>query len=251
MNINAILIDDEPKALAILKNKIERFCSNVNVIGESQKPDEAIEMIKKKKPNLVFLDIAMPQKSGFDLLREIPNPDFEIIFVTAFDEYAIEALNHCAIGYLLKPVDNQALIGSVIKAVLNIEEKSALKKNKQLIENLGFKTFQKKKIVIPTQDGLEFVEINNIVFCEGSDGYTKIHFSDKKTILSSYSVGHFVKLLNIQDFYLIHKSYLININYLNKYLNEGYVIVDKQHKLPVSRNKRSDFLDTLKNNIQI
>ncbi|MGK0325741.1 MAG: two-component system LytT family response regulator [Polaribacter sp.] len=133
MNINAILIDDEPKALAILKNKIERFCSNINVIGESQNPDEAIEMIKKKKPNLVFLDIAMPQKSGFDLLREIPNPDLEIIFVTAFDEYAIEALNHCVIGYLLKPLDNQTLIAAVIKAVLNIEEKSALKKNKQLI----------------------------------------------------------------------------------------------------------------------
>ncbi len=121
MNINAILIDDEPKALAILKNKIERFCSNVNIIGESQNPEEAIQLIKKKKPNLVFLDIAMPQKSGFDLLREIPNLDFEIIFVTAFDEYAIDAINHCAIGYLLKPVDNQALIATVIKATLNIE----------------------------------------------------------------------------------------------------------------------------------
>ena len=247
MNINAIIIDDEPKALAILKNKIERFCSNVTIIGESQNPEEAIELIKKKKPNLVFLDIAMPQKSGFDLLREIPNPDFEIIFVTAFDEYAIDAINHCAIGYLLKPVDNQALIATVIKATLNIEEKSALKKNEQLIENLGIQTFQQKKIVIPTQDGLEFVEIMSIVFCEGSDGYTKIHFSNNKAILSSYSIGHFVKLLKTKDFYLIHKSYLINLNYIERYLNEGYVILSNNHKLPISRNRRSDFIKSIKN----
>lgn len=246
MNINAILIDDEPKALAILKNKIERFCSNVHVIGECQKPDEAIQLIKKRKPNLVFLDIAMPQKSGFDLLSEIPNPDFEIIFVTAFDEYAIEAINHCAIGYLLKPVDNQELIYSVIKATVNIEEKSALKKNKQLVENLGVQTFQKKKIVIPTHDGLEFVEIKDIIFCEGSDGYTKIHFSEQKSILSSYSIGHFVKLLKSQDFYLIHKSYLINLNHIEKYLNEGFVILTNKHKLPISRNKRSEFIESIK-----
>lgn len=246
MKINAILVDDEPKALAILKNKIERFCSNVTIVGETQNPEEALKLIAEKKPHLVFLDIAMPQMSGFDLLAKISEPDFEIIFVTAFDEYAIDAINHCAIGYLLKPVDNQALIATVVKASLNIEEKSALEKNKLLIENLGIQTFQKKKIVIPTQEGLEFVEVNTIVFCEGTDGYTKIHLENTKSILSSYSIGHFVKLLNNQDFYLIHKSYFINLNYIEKYLNEGYVVLLNNHKLPVSRNRRSNFLNNFK-----
>ena len=246
MKVTAILVDDEPKALAILKNKIDRFCSNVIVVGETQNPKEALILIENKKPQLVFLDIAMPQMSGFDLLMQFSSPSFEVIFVTAFDQYALDAINHCAIGYLLKPVDNQSLIATVIKAIQNIEDKTALKKNKLLIENLGVNTFQKKKVVIPTQEGLEFVEINTIVFCEGTDGYTKIHLKNSKSILSSYSIGHFVKLLKNQDFYLIHKSYFINLNYIEKYLNEGYVVLFGNNKLPVSRNKRSDFLNNFK-----
>ncbi|MEE9408587.1 MAG: response regulator [Polaribacter sp.] len=247
MKITAVLVDDEPKALAILKNKIERFCSNIIVIGETKNPQKAIELIEKKKPQLVFLDIAMPEMSGFDLLSNIENPNFEVIFVTAFDQYALEAINHCAIGYLVKPVDNQDLITAVIKATQNIEDKTALEKNKLLIENLGVQTFQKKKIVIPSQEGLEFVEVNKIIFCEGTEGYTRIYIKNEKPILSSYSIGHFNKLLQNQDFYLIHKSYLININYIEKYLNEGYVVLDENNKLPVSRNRRSDFLNSLKN----
>lgn len=248
MNVTAILVDDEPKALAILKNKIERFCTNVNIVAETQNPEEALELIQKMNPQLVFLDIAMPQMSGFDLLAKIPNPSFEVIFVTAFDDYAIDAINHCAIGYLVKPVDNQILIATVIKAIQNIEEKTALEKNKLLIENIGVQTFHKKKIVIPSQDGLEFVEINDIILCEGTEGYTKIHFVDnRKPALSSYSIGHFNKLLQNKEFYLIHKSYLINLNHIEKYLNEGYVILTHNHKLPVSRNRRSDFLNNLKN----
>ncbi|TVZ56844.1 LytTR family two component transcriptional regulator [Lutibacter sp. Hel_I_33_5] len=246
MKVNAILIDDEPKALAILKNKIERFCSNVTIIGETQNPEEAIEILEKTQPELVFLDIAMPQMSGFDLLSKIKNPTFEIIFVTAFDEYAIEAINHCAIGYLLKPVDNQNLISVVQKATNNIEEKTALEKNKILIENLGIQTFQKKKIVIPTKDGLEFIEIERIIFCEGVDGYTKIHLINKQTILSSHSIGHFNKLLVTQGFYLIHKSYFINIDHISKYLNEGYVVLSENHNLPISRSRRNDFVNSLK-----
>jgi two-component system LytT family response regulator len=126
MIINAILIDDERKALAILKNKIERLCPNVNIIAETQNPVEGIEFIKNLKPQLVFLDVAMPELSGFDLLSEIKNPDFEIIFATAFDNYAIEAIKHCAIGYLVKPVDNNDLVETVNKAIQNIEDKSAL-----------------------------------------------------------------------------------------------------------------------------
>ena len=246
MKITAILIDDERKALAILKNKIERKCPNVTIIGETQSPLEGLTLIEKLKPQLVFLDIAMPEMSGFDLLEKIENPAFEIIFVTAFDTYAIEAINNCAIGYLVKPVDNQELIVSVSKAILNIEEKTALEKNKLLIENLGVQTFQKKKIVIPTQNGLEFVKIEEIIHCEGVDGYTKIYFENRKPMLSSNSIGHFNKLLENQDFYLVHKSHLINMDHIEKYLNEGSLILTNNYKVPVSRNRRSDFLNSLK-----
>ena len=245
--VTAIIIDDERKALAILKNKLERLCPDVEIIGETQSPAEGIELIKKLKPQLVFLDIAMPEMSGFDLLAEIKNPDFEIIFATAFDNYAIEAIKHCAIGYLVKPVDNNDLVDAVNQAINNIEEKSALEKNKLLIENLGVQTFQNKKMVIPSQDGLEFVKISEIIYFEGDNGYTRIHFTDRKSMLSSHSIGYFNKLLENQSFYLIHKSYLINLIYIEKYLNEGYVVLEDNIKLPVSRNRRQDFFNRLKN----
>lgn len=246
MKVTALLIDDERKALAILKNKLERLCPNVNIVGETQDPKEGIELIKRLNPQLVFLDIAMPEMSGFDLLGEIANPDFEIIFATAFDNYAIEAIKHCAIGYLVKPVDNKDLIIAVKKAINNIEDKTALEKNRLLINNLNVKTFLDRKIVIPSNEGLEFVKISEIVYFEGENGYTRIHFKNRKSFLSSHSIGYFAKLLVNQPFYLIHKSYLVNITYIEKYLNEGYIILEDHSKLPVSRAKRQDFFTYIK-----
>jgi len=247
MSFTALLIDDERKALAILKNKLERFCTNIVVVGETQSPVEGLALIEKLNPQLVFLDVAMPEMSGFDLLAKIPNPNFEIIFVTAFDSYAVDALNHCAIGYLVKPVDNQSLIATVLKAIKNIEAKTALAKNKLLIENLGVQSFHDRKMVIPSQEGLEFVKIDSIIHCEGIDGYTKIHFDDRKSILSSNSIGHFNKLLKNSDFFLVHKSHLINTDHIQKYLNEGTLIMSNGSTVPVSRNRRADFLKTFKN----
>ncbi len=244
--ITAILIDDEPKALGTLKNKIKKHCPNIQIIAESQSPTEAIKLIKSLKPQLIFLDIAMPEMSGFDVLDQIENPDFEIIFATAFDNYAIQAIEHCAIGYLVKPIDNDELVKTVAKATENVLEKSALAKNKLLIENLSVKKFQDKKVIIPTQEGLEFIAISEIVHCEGTDGYTRIHINERKPLLSSNSIGHFSKMFDKHDFYLVHKSHLINLNYIERYLNEGYVLIQKKH-IPVSRNRRNDFLNMLKN----
>lgn len=246
MNIKTILIDDERKALAILKNKIERLCPEIDVIAQTQNPKEAINLINNQKPDLVFLDIAMPELSGFDVLKQFKNPDFEIIFATAFDSYAIDAIKHCAIGYLVKPIDNKDLVEAVNHAKKNINEKLSLKKNKQLIENLGIQTFQKKKIIIPSVDGLEFIKIEDILHCEGEAGYTKIHLKTGKPLLSSSSIGHFNKLLENSNFYLVHKSHLINLSDIEKYLNEGYVILSGNIKIPVSRSRRQDFLDQLK-----
>ncbi len=247
MKIKTILIDDERKALAILKNKIERLCPNIEIIAETQSPVEGVALIKKLEPQLIFLDIAMPDLNGFDVLQQFSEPNFEIIFATAFNDYAIDAIKHCAIGYLVKPIDNADLVAAVKNASKNIEEKTALAKNKLLIENLGVQTFQNKKIVIPSQDGLEFVKMVDIIFCEGVEGYTKIHFINRKPMLSSHSIGHFSKLLDNSDFYLVHKSYFVNLSYIEKYLNEGYLILSENHKVPVSRNRRQDFLNNLKN----
>lgn len=244
--IKTLLVDDEPKALAILKNKIERLCPNLEIIAQTQSPKDAINLIKNLKPQLVFLDIMMPELTGFDVLKQFENPNFEIIFATAFDDYAIEAIKHCAIGYLVKPIDNDDLTLAVENATKNIEEKTALQKNKLLIENLGVQKFQKKKIVIPSSEGLEFAAIANIIHCKGVDGYTEIHFTNQKPLLSSNSIGYFSKLLSNNDFYLVHKSHLINLDHIEKYLNEGYVLLSQNHKIPVSRNRRQAFLNIFK-----
>lgn len=247
MKIKALLIDDERKALAILRNKLERSCPNIQIIGEAQSAMEGLTLIQKLTPDLVFLDVAMPKMSGFDLLKKVGNPDFEIIFVTAFDTYAIEAIRHCAIGYLVKPVNKDELIDAVNNASQNIERRTALIKNQLLLENLGIATVQKKRIAIPSVEGLEFIKISAIIYFEGIKGYTKIHIENEKPILSTQSIGYFNNLLESQDFYLVHKSYLVNLNHLTKYLKEGFVILANNFSVPVSRNRRGDFLNELRN----
>lgn len=246
MSIRAYLVDDERKALAILRSKLERYCPQLTIVGESQSPKTAITEIQELKPDIIFLDISMPEMTGFDMLKSIPDPAFEIIFVTAYDEYAIEAIRHCAIGYIVKPADKDDLITAVHKAIQNVEHKDSLAKNKQLIANLGVQTFQKKKIVVPTQKGLEFIPIPSIIRCEGVDGYTKLYLEGGKSMLSSNSIGHFVKMLDNTLFYQVHKSHLINLDHIIAYLNEGYVQLTESNTVPVSRNKRSDFLNNFK-----
>ena len=188
----------------------------------------------------------MPEMSGFDLLEKVGNPDFEIVFVTAFDSYAIDAIRYCAIGYLVKPIDTDDFVDAVDKAIQNIDQKTAFRKNKLLIENLRIPINQKKRIAISSAEGLEFVKVKDIIYCEGVKGYTKVNLANKKAILSTQSIGHFKKILDDQDFYMVHKSYIININHLEKYLNEGIAVLTGNFKIPVSRTRRSNFLETLK-----
>lgn len=246
MKIKTIIIDDERKSIETLKFSIKKCCPEIEIIGEFQDPNEAIKQIENLNPQLVFLDLAMPEMSGFDLLSKIDKPIFEVIFATAFNEHAIEAISHCAIGYLMKPIDNEELVESVNRAKESINQKNALAKNLQLIENFESNPLKEKKIIIPTQEGLEFVSLLDLIFCEGVDGYTKLHFSSKRQeMLSSKSIGYFQKILQNQHFFLTHKSYLINMNCIEKYLNEGYILLEKGHKVPVSRSKRNEFQDII------
>lgn len=242
MKIKAILIDDERKSIETLKHSIIKLCPNIEIVGETQVPEEGIQLIENLNPQLVFLDLAMPEMSGFDLLSNISKPNFEVIFATAFDEYAIEAIKHCAIGYLVKPIDDIELIEAVQRAAESIENKTVLEKNLVLIENIG-QSFQDKKITIPTQSGLDFIKTKDIIYCEGTEGYTRLYFTQKRPpMLSSKSIGYYHKILKNKHFYLTHKSYLINMSHIEKYENEGYILLTDNYKAPVSRNKRIGFL---------
>ncbi|WP_456462504.1 LytR/AlgR family response regulator transcription factor [Lutibacter sp.] len=243
--INAIIIDDEKNALESLALKVAKYFPEITVTHKFQNPQKAVQEINQNHPDLLFIDIEMPVLSGFDVLSKIENPNFEIIFVTAYSEYAIEAIKHCAIGYIIKPIDNDELQLAIGNALKNINQKSALEKNRLLLQNLvnnGNST-----IVIPTQKGLSLIKIADIIRFEGIDGYTKIILGNSNSILSSYSIGKFSKIVSLHHFYLVHKSHFINLNYINEYLNEGYIIMINKDKVPIAKAKRTSFLEKIKN----
>lgn len=247
MKVKAILIDDERKALITLKKKIECYHSDVEIIKTTQEPIEAIQLLNAYKPDIVFLDIAMPQLSGFDVVTRVKNLDFELIFTTAYDKYAIEAINLCAIGYLLKPIDNVSLKNAIDRAKRHIRTKNAQAKNKLLIENLLMLNPLSKKMMVPVQEGFELINIKDIIRCEGVNGYTNIHIQGRSTILSSNSIGYFEKnLTRNSNMCMVHKSHLVNIDFIEKYLKEGSLILINKDKVPVSKNRKSLLLETLK-----
>ncbi len=245
MNLKAILIDDEEKALRSLQIKIQKSFPEIDIIATTQDPVASVALIQELKPNLVFLDIEMPQLNGFDVLQEFEQPDFEIIFVTAYNDYAVEAIQCCAIGYVVKPIDTDELQTAVENAKKNIQLKNALLKNSTLIENLKKGQNQHCKIIIPSHKGLDFVKIKDIVRCEGEKGYTKIVLSNNKEILSSYSIGKFSKMLGNKNFLQIHRSHLINLSFVSGYLNEGYIAMENGDQLPISKNKKEEFIEKM------
>lgn len=244
--IKAILVDDEKKALKGLQLKIAKFFTQIDIIHIETNPEKAIDLINNLQPDLVFIDIEMPVLSGFDVLAKINNPKFEIIFVTAYNNYAIEAIQHCAIGYILKPIDNDELKDAINNALNNINQKTAFEKNLQLLERLGNNSSQ-TSIAIPSQKGLSFIKVENITKFEGVDGYTKIYIKGETPILSSYSIGKFSKMLENSHFFLCHKSHFINLHFVKSILKEGLILLQDNSHVPLAKAKRNELIEKMQN----
>ncbi len=243
--ITAILIDDEDKALKGLALKVEKYFKEIEIIALCSNPEKAIDIINKNNPDILFLDIEMPVLSGFDVLSKIENPNFEIIFVTAYNNYAIEAIKNCAIGYVVKPIDNDELKHAVNNAINSINQKSALEKNMQLLMNLDGRNSQ-KSIAIPSQKGLSFIKIDKIIRFEGVEGYTRIYCTEEKPFLSSYSIGKFTKMIQNDNFFLCHKSHFINLNFVKSIYNEGSIEMIDQSTITCARSKKSELIEKMK-----
>ncbi len=243
--IKAILIDDEAKALEGLQIKVNKYFPEIEIVAMCSNPKKAVETINNEQPDLVFIDIEMPVLSGFDVLAKINNPTFEIIFVTAYNNYAIEAIKSCAIGYIVKPIDNDELKLAVNNAIKNINQKTAFEKNLQLLSHLGSKS-TKVKIAVPSQKGLTFIKTDTIIRFEGVDGYTNIYCVDEKPFLSSYSIGKFCKLLENTDFFLCHKSHLINLHFVKSLYNEGSIEMIDRSTITCARSKKNELLEKMK-----
>ena len=241
--IRAIIVDDELKSRESLKRLIGDFCQNVIVEATCQNIEEAVAAIDRLAPDLVFLDIQLQRETGFDLLARYKDFEFEVIFTTAYSEYAIKAFKYSAIDYLLKPID----INELRQALTNAEKRksnSITARVQQLLQNIRSGNVENYKLALPTSDGLVFVKTNDILYCEASSNYTQFTLSQNRKFLVSRTLKEYDDLLSGQNFFRIHHSYLINLDAIMKYVrgDGGYVIMNDNRSLDVSKRKKVAFL---------
>ena len=245
--IRAIIIEDEEKARSNLIQMLSDYCKEVEVVDTGENVQFGIQSINKHNPDLIFLDVHMQGETGFDLLEQIEKIEFEIIFTTAHNEYAVKAFKFSAIDYLLKPVDINELVQAVKKARDKIQEDATKERYEMIIENLKDKKNTFNKIALPTADGLIFVQVSNIIRCEAEDNYTHFFLSNGERILVSKTIKYFEELLADQDFFRVHQSHLINIEHIAEYHKGegGYAIMSDNSSVIVSRRKKESFLAKL------
>lgn len=249
MDLKAVLIDDEPRGISSMQKLLQINCPDVTVTGSFTDANEAIEHIKNLNPDLIFLDIAMPVKSGFELLKELKGVNFEVIFVTAHNQFMVEAFHFSAIDYLLKPVEDNLLIDAVERAKRRIEEKSGNKNIETFLHNLTQKQSpQKMRLCIPSLKGFQVIELDDILYAESSGNYTNLYFSNSKMVCTSKPMHEYEKLLEDAGFVRIHKSVLVNLKHIKEYVRGegGSVILSNGHELEVARRKKDLLIEKMK-----
>jgi two-component system, LytTR family, response regulator len=189
--INALIIDDEPDGRDALRLSIEKYCPEVVIKGIYETPEEGLAAIQKLKPNLVFLDVQMPHMSGFDLLQKLSPVSFEVIFVTAHDQYAIKAIRFSALDYLLKPVDIDDLLHAIQKVKDRLQQKNSAHKYQSVLNNIQFNSKKIEKLAVPSMDGIEFFNTDDIIFCQADSNYTRLFLKNKQIKLISKNLKDF------------------------------------------------------------
>ena len=241
----SIIIDDEKGSIDSLVWELNKFSDDIEILKTTQSPQEGVELIKNLKPDVIFLDISMPEMNGFELLDAVRDFQFKVIFTTAYDQYAIDAFKENAIDYLLKPVLPEDIERVISKLRLSVENGNLQEKLQTFLDdykqvNRGYQT-----IALPTMEGLEFIDIEDIVRCESTSNYTYIHQLHEKPLLISKTLKEIEGMLSNFGFIRIHQSHLVNIKCIKKYLKgkAGSLILKDGSIVPVSRSKKGDFLN--------
>jgi two-component system LytT family response regulator len=245
--ITAIIIDDELKGRTALRQKLKDYCPEVNILGEAESGAEGIRLIEQHHPKIVFLDIEMPQMNGFDMLQCVHAKSFHVIFTTAYDQYAIKAIKYAAFDYLLKPIDIEELKTAIAKAAQQNTIQYSGERLETLMQNLSGK-HQLQKIAIPTMEGLLFFNLSDILYMQAESNYTAIYFKDHPKLIASRTLGDFEELLPTDIFYRPHNSYLINLNYIKRYIkgDGGQIEMQNGHYVDVSRRKKEEFIKLIR-----
>ncbi len=248
MSINCVLIDDELHNIENLKNLINRYCPNIHVVAFAISVKQGRLLINKHKPDLVFLDIEMPVQNGFSMLESLQTIDFEIIFVTAYNKYMLQAIKTCALDYLMKPVSITELKEAVSRVDKAVTKRRENKRLKVLVDNLK-ENNQVQRVALPTAEALNFVPINNIVRCKGENNYTLFYLTNGTTILVSKTLKEWEELLVEHQFIRTHQSHLINSLYAKAYVKKdgGYVLMEDGSIASVSKSRKEETIQKLTN----
>ena len=245
--IRTVLVDDEIDSIRVLETLLETNCPDVGIVGKADGVETALLAIQTLRPDLVFLDIEMKQGNAFDLLNQLQPLGFQVIFVTAFDNYAVRAFKYSAVDYLLKPVDADDLRSAVERVTLRSQEKNVMDQMKVLLESMGTFQLSQQKMAVPTITGLLFIAVRDIVRFEAKGGYTVIHLSNSEQILATRNIKDYEDLLPGNIFYRIHNSHIINLQKIEKYQKGrgGYVIMEDGTAIEVASRRREEFLRLL------
>ncbi|GAB3909381.1 LytTR family DNA-binding domain-containing protein [Larkinella knui] len=243
--MTAIIVDDEKHCRDVLALLLQRYCPQVQLLASCVDGTEGYQAVEMHHPDLVFLDIEMPGMSGFDMLEACRFTKFDVIFTTAYNEYAIKAIRHNALDYILKPIDKDELVQAVQKA-----EQERLTRSTPKVESFIDYLHRQKtgdRIALPTMEGLQIINSEEIYYCESDGGYTRFFLTNGKVVLISKTLKEVEDVLETKGFCRVHHGYLINLRYVQRYIrgDGGEVIMENNKNIPVSRNKKQEFLNLL------
>lgn len=246
--MKVIIVDDETLVAKNLELLLNRYCPDVIIEGIAHSAKDAEALIKDKRPDIIFLDVEMPHGNGFDLLKRFDQINFGVIFVTAFDHYAIKAIKYSAIDYLLKPIDINELVAAVAKAQAQMKNKSVSQGLNLLLQNLAQPAARLQKLTLPTMDGMIFVNIDEILYCKSDGNYTSFYLVNGQNPMATRQIGTYEDMLPEPLFCRIHRQYIVNVNKVSKYIKGrgGYVVMNDGKIIDVSVRKKEDFLNAYK-----
>lgn len=247
MQIKAVIIDDEQHSLETTDIMVRKYCPGVLVIGLADSPEKGISIIEALKPDLVFLDVAMPRMNGFEMLQHLSYRDFCLVFTTAYDDYAIQAFKVNAIDYLLKPFEPDELVQAVEKARVKLEEALHFSQIDLILQQLGAMGIRKNKLALPVEGRLSMLEFDSIIYCESDGNYTVLHLHGMKNIMVSRTLKDIEGMLPHPPFLRIHNSYVINLNHVVEYIrgDGGDVVLTNNILLRVARSRKNDLIEAL------
>lgn len=245
--INTLIIEDEKKSSAVLISLIAKHCPQLEVIGTADSVEEGVLQINKLNPELIFLDIQLSDGTGFDLLEKVQQINFDVVFATAYDQFAIKAIKYSAVDYLLKPIDPEELKLAVDKIAAKKFKNSGLDNLKFLLQNFKQSESGYNRITLPTGNAYEVVLVQDIIRCEANESYTKFYLTENRKFLVTQNLKNYEDLLPKSDFIRVHHHHLINMKHVIRFLktDNGYVVMRDGSEIEVSRRKRDAFLESL------